>query len=80
MAAIDTGQAILKLIRKGEKEMDEWEDIDEYDNEGEELEEEIMEYCSECGNPIYDGDEYHEMSDGRILCESCFISLYGERF
>ena len=39
-----------------------------------------MEFCSECGNPIYDGDEYHEMNDGRILCESCFVSLYGEIF
>ena len=29
---------------------------------------------------VYDGDEYHEMNDGRILCESCFVSLYGEIF
>lgn len=57
--------------------MDEWEDIDEYSTEEEENEEEIMDYCSECGNPIYDGDEYTEMNDGRILCEGCYLSLHG---
>ena len=56
--------------------MDEWEDIDEYNPEDEEPEEEIIDYCSECGNPICNGDEYHEMNDGRILCESCFLSIY----
>ena len=59
--------------------MDDWEDIDEYDTEDEEQEEEIIEYCSECGNPIYDGDEYTEMDDGRILCEGCYLSLIGEK-
>ncbi len=57
--------------------MDEWEDIDENEQEEEESEEEIMEYCSECGDPIYDGDEYTVMDDGRILCEGCYYSQYG---
>ena len=57
--------------------MDEWEDIDENEDDDFEQEEEILEYCAECGNPIYDGDEYSVLDDGRILCEGCFISRYG---
>ena len=53
--------------------MDEWEDIDEYEG-GEEEEEEIMDYCAECDEPIYDGDNYTVLDDGRILCESCAAS------
>ena len=49
--------------------MDEWEDIDEAETEEEE--EEIMDYCAECDEPIYDGDNYVLLDDGRILCESC---------
>lgn len=68
------------LSDKEENKMDEWEDIDENENSEDETEEEIMEYCDECGNPIYDGDEYTVMPDGRILCESCFLSFSGELY
>ena len=55
--------------------MDEWEDIDENEPDEEEREDEIMEYCSECDEPLYDGDPYYMTDDGRILCENCHITL-----
>ena len=56
--------------------MDEWEDIDENEQDEDDAEEEIMDYCAECGDPIYDGDEYMVLDDGRVLCESCYYSQY----
>lgn len=50
--------------------MDDWEDIDEYEGEEEE-EAEILDYCAECDEPIYDGDNYTLLDDGRYLCECC---------
>ena len=54
--------------------MDEWEDIDENEQEESE-EEEILDYCAECGEPVYDGDNYVLLDDGRIICECCGARL-----
>ena len=59
--------------------MDEWEDIDENEREEEEEEEMILDYCAQCDEPIYDGDEYTVLDDGRILCESCAANLIHEQ-
>lgn len=57
--------------------MDEWEDIDENLTEDGEPEEEIVDYCAECDEPILEGDVYELTDDGRILCETCYITLFG---
>lgn len=31
--------------------------------------------CDECGETIYDGDEYYEIGDHKF-CESCVVSGY----
>ena len=59
--------------------MDDWEDIDENLSEEEEEEEMIVDYCSECDEPILEGDVYETTDDGRDLCETCYITLYGGR-
>lgn len=30
----------------------------------------IVYYCSDCGEPIYEGDDYYEIA-GDIICEKC---------
>lgn len=35
----------------------------------------IFALCRECGEPIYDGDEYYEI-DGRNYCEACVLNGY----
>ena len=51
--------------------MDDWEDIDENETDELEEDEEIFDYCSECGEPIYDGDDYAVLDDGQVLCMNC---------
>ena len=58
--------------------MDDWEDIDEYEGEEEE-EAEILDYCAECDEPIYDGDNYTLLDccarrcwkSWKVLTQSC---------
>lgn len=35
----------------------------------------IFDYCEECGEPIYDGDEYYHIGD-KNYCEACVQSSY----
>ena len=57
--------------------MDHWEDIDMPEDD-DEYEEDLVDYCAECGNPIFEGDEYETTEDGQILCEGCHEDLYAE--
>lgn len=35
----------------------------------------VFALCRECGEPIYDGDEYYEI-EGRCYCEACVLNAY----
>lgn len=41
--------------------------VEELENE----DREVIGYCEECGEPIYEGDDYEE-DDGKYYCRSCF--------
>ncbi len=54
-------------------------DLDNMENDGlEEDEGELVGYCSECDEPIYEGDEYHQTDNGQLLCESCYNDMFAE--
>ena len=57
--------------------MDEWDETG--GNLNEEEDEQIFDYCPECDEPIYEGEDYGMTADGRILCESCCIIMSGGR-
>ena len=42
-----------------------------------EPEEKIIDYCDECDEPILEGDVYEITNDGRVLCEACYITMFG---
>lgn len=32
---------------------------------------EVVKYCEWCGEPIYAGETYYEITDDQVVCEDC---------
>lgn len=39
----------------------------------------VISHCVECGEPIYEGDEYYLMGDADAVCYDC-LQYYARRF
>lgn len=52
--------------------------LDDYKTQGNEAEAVVICTCKECGEPIFEGDDYYEIYSEEYICEECISKFRKE--